>query len=238
MRAGAAALGVLVFVATACGSQSATGTPAPKTVVASAVHGKRYCEVLLVHLGATGLSADVYNSFPLNSCPQAAWTTLDAATLAKENGALAASLNGPRFWLMDSIDKVRTGPVVVKRFGGISMMLDATVEIGTSMAAARQPYVPHTVNRQASFTFLAGRHVFELVGPDGTTWVMQTLSRIVDPTLTEADLPALGSRLALPAGWTYRERTLTAPLVVRTAGSPAHVLQDPLSNSYSEVTTG
>jgi hypothetical protein len=31
---------------------------------------------------------------------------------------------------------------------------------------------------------------------------------------------------------------LTAPLVVRTAGQPAHVLQDSLADSYSEESNG
>jgi len=67
---------------------------------------------------------------------------------------------------------------------------------------------------------------------------MQTYSQIKDPTLSRADLPGLASRLALPAGWTYRVRTLTAPLVVATATSAARVLQDNLENSYSEETGG
>jgi uncharacterized lipoprotein NlpE involved in copper resistance len=67
---------------------------------------------------------------------------------------------------------------------------------------------------------------------------MQTYSQIKDPTLSMADLPGLASRLTLPAGWTYRARTLTRPLVVATATRAAHVLQDNLENSYSQETSG
>ena len=86
--------------------------------------------------------------------------------------------------------------------------------LGTNVAAAEMPFTVHAVSRQAAFTFHAGRQVYELVDPSGTVWVMQTWSQIKDPTLSEADLPGLASKLTLPAGWTYRVRTLNAPLVV------------------------
>jgi hypothetical protein len=62
---------------------------------------------------------------------------------------------------------------------------------------------------------------------------MQTWSQIVDPDLSRADLATLGERLALPAGWTYRTRTLTTPLRIDTTTHAAQVLQDELANSYS-----
>ena len=200
--------------------------------------GKRYCEVLLVHLSGTGLSATVYNTYPLNSCPEDTWNALDATTIAAANRVPYAELNGPRYWLMNSIAKVRSGGQVIKSFGGIAMIEEATVVLGSSVAAAQVPFTPHTVSRQAAFTFAAGRQVYELVAPGGTVWIMQTYSQIKDPTLSMADLPGLASRLTLPVGWTYRVRTLTRPLVIATATRAADVLQDNLDNSYSEETAG
>ncbi len=204
--------------------------------MATGLVGKRYCEVLLVHLTGSGLAATVYNTYPLNSCPEDKWAALDPTTIAAANGVPYAELNGPRFWLMNSIAKVRTGGQVVKTFGGIAMIEEATVVLGGSVAAAKVPFTPHTVSRQASFTFAAGRQVYELVDPAGT--VMQTYSQIKDPTLSMADLPGLASLLTLPAGWIYRTRTLTRPLVVATATRAAQVLQDNLENSYSQETSG
>ena len=201
----------LALVGAACGTTSATPTTtsgASHRLVATGLVGKRYCEVLLVHLGSAGLYADVYNTYPLNACPPGKWTALDATLLAEEHHALFAELNGPRFWLMDSIQKVRTSTEQITTFGGIAMILEATVELGPSIAAAQLPYTPHTVSRQAAFTFDTGRQVYELVAPDGTVWVMQTYSQIKVPTLSQADLPGLASRLTLPAGWIYRVRTL------------------------------
>ena len=224
-----------------CGSSTASPTttaPGPRTVATTRdLVGLRYCEVLLVHPGPTGAVASVYNTFPLNACPEDKWAALDAKTIAARNGAVLAGLNGPRFWLMDSIQKQRSGHEVIRSFGGIRMILEATVTLG-SLAAAGAPYVPHAVDRQTVFTFDAGRQVYELAAPNGTRWVMQAYSQIKDPTLSLADLPGLGSRLQLPAGWTYVVRRLTAPLTVVTTSTNAEVLQDTLSNSYSMETGG
>jgi hypothetical protein len=236
-----AAIAVVAWVSlgAACGSSSATSVPTSSTTVAArGLVGKRYCEVLLVRLTPSGLVATVYNTFPLNDCPEVQWAALDAKAIAAANGVPFAELNGPRYWLMDTIDKERSGAEVVKTFGGIAMIEEATVVLGASVAAAEIPYTPHAVSRQASFTFAAGRQVYELVAPDGTVWVMQTYSQIKDPTLSMADLPGLASRLMLPTGWTYRVRTLTEPLVVATEDHPAQVLQDDLEDSYSEETGG
>ncbi|MBU3706231.1 MAG: hypothetical protein FGM50_06045 [Mycobacterium sp.] len=194
------------------------------------VFGKRYGEVLLVRMGASGPEATVYNSFPLNDCPEQLWDALDAAAIAAENGAVAALLNGPRYWLMSGIEK-RAGELQpTKSFGGIEMIEQATVQLSSNNPA---PYSVNTVDRRAVFTFGAGRPVFELVDADGRRWVMQTYSQIVDKTLTLPDLGGLASRLTLPAGWHFETRTLTEPLVLDTTERPANVLQDDLTNSYS-----
>ena len=196
------------------------------------VFGKRYGEVLLVRMGPSGPEATVYNSFPLNDCPARLWDALDATAIAAENGAAAALLNGPRYWLMSGIGKRAGEPQPTKSFGGIEMIEQATVQLSSNNPA---PYSVNTVDRRAVFTFDAGRPVFELVDADGRRWVMQTYSQIVDKNLTLSDLAGLGSRLTLPAGWRYETRTLTEPLTVDTTGRPAHVLQDDLTNSYSLV---
>jgi hypothetical protein len=223
----------------ACDNTSTSSTTTSSTtVVAHDLVGKRYCEVLLVHLTSAGLTATVYNTYPLNSCPESEWGALNAKAIAAANGTPLAELNGPRYWLMNSITKERKGTEVIKTFGGITMIEEATVVLGSSLAAAAAPFTPHTVDRQASFSYAAGRQIYELVEPDGTAWIMQTYSQIIDPTLSQGDLPGLAPRLTLPVGWTYRVRTLTKPLVVATAYQPAEVLQDNLENSYSKESSG
>ena len=192
--------------------------------------GKRYGEVLLVAVGESGPEAAVYNTFPLNDCPAPLWDKLDAEVLAKENGAVAALLNGPRYWLMSSIDKVATGPQETRTFGGIEMIRQATVQLASQNPA---PYSVNKVARHTVFHFDAGRPVFELVAPDGQRWVMQTWSQIVDAKLGMQDLPGLGRRLNLPEGWRYETRVLTERLSVDTSTQDAHVVQDDLTNTYS-----
>lgn len=194
------------------------------------VYGKRYCEVLLVHMTDSGPEATVYNTFPLNDCPAELWDKLDAKALAAENDAAAALLNGPRYWLMSSIGKRGREEQEHKTFGGIEMIRQATVRLASMKPA---PYSVNRVDRKAVFVFDSGREIHELVDPDGRRWVMQTYSQTVDATLTETDLPTLAKRLSLPAGWRYETRTPSSPLRVDTTTAEACVTQDDLANSYS-----
>lgn len=192
--------------------------------------GKRYGEVLLVTPGEAGPQATVYNSFPLNDCPAELWSALDPHAIATEHGAATALLNGPRYWLMNAIEKQPEGPQVTKTFGGIEMIQQATVLLSSMNPA---PYTVNKVNRHTVFVFNAGEEVYELIDPEGRRWVMQTWSQVADPSLSRADLPKLADRLDLPQGWTYQPRVLTGELRVDTRTQAAQVLQDNLTNSYS-----
>lgn len=198
------------------------------------VFGKRYGEVLLIRMEASGPEATVYNTFPLNDCPAELWNALDADAIARDNGAVAAMLNGPRYWLMSQITKKAGEPQPRRTFGGIEMIEQATVQMAQAGSGINpQPYSVNKVDRRAVFTFGAGRPVFELLDPDGQRWIMQTYSQVADKSLALEDLPGLGARLKLPDGWRYETRTLTAPLVVDTTETVAHVMQDDLTNTYS-----
>ncbi|OBI05425.1 hypothetical protein A5715_02955 [Mycolicibacter heraklionensis] len=194
------------------------------------VSGKRYGEVLLVEIGPSGPQATVYNTLPLNDCPAQLWSALDAQAIAAENGAAAALLNGPRYWLMNTIEKAPQGPRETKTFGGIEMIKQAQVALSSMNPG---PYTVNEVTRHAVFVFDAGEQIYELIDPDGRRWVMQTWSQVVDPDLSRADLAGLADRLTLPAGWSYQARVLAGALRVDTTTEVARVLQDDLTNSYS-----
>jgi hypothetical protein len=215
-----------------------TTTDAVTTTTSTATritfHGRRYCELLLVKPVNGTPTAAVYNSFPLNGCPAEKWDVIDTAALARSEGVTAVIKNGPRFWLMDHVDKATTNDTPVRKtFGGIEMTLEATVAIGDG---ATTPYTPHAVTRATTFTFDKGNKIYELTAPDGTKYVMQTFSQQIDPKLGESDLVALAARLHLPSGWAYSSRVITEPLQVVTVDQPAQVLQDDLGNSYSMET--
>jgi hypothetical protein len=244
----------LVFLAS-CGSGNNSTTPestvteAPTTEVASTespetsttnpaaanMHGKRYCEILLLDLKDDGIYAEVFNTYPLNDCPDDQWKAIDTAAVAAEEGVVFASANGPRYWAMDSVVKSDMADVFSKTFGEVEMNRYASVYVGTSPADLLLPYSPHAVNRKAAFTFNAGTTVYMLHDVDGNTYVMQSWSQQVDPALNEADLLTLADRLQLPEGWTYDYKTLTEDFVVETRAEDAQVLGDDLRNSYSLV---
>jgi hypothetical protein len=231
---------------TTTSSSSSTTGPTEATVATADVsdtsalievnglRGRRYCEVLLVRPGVDAVTAEVYNSYGLNDCPAAQWEQLDASALAAEQDVPVALLNGPRYWLMDRIGRTSGRASTTLDFGGIDMFLAATVEI-TPGAMSATPYVPSSVDRATVFTFEEGSRVYELVTADGEVFVMQSWSQQVDPSLDEADLADLGSRLELPDGWTFLTRIADQPVRVETLDSPAQVLQDELRNSYTLV---
>jgi hypothetical protein len=198
------------------------------------MRGDRYCEVLLVRPINGVPNAEVYNSYPINACPDEVWKTLDAAALATQNGVPIALLNGPRYWLMNRVEQVNDGPVPdAVDFGGIEMIQRATVDLSV-VGVNQGPYTENRVNRRTKFVFTAGSRVYELVAADGSVYVMQSWSQQIDPTLNEEALAGLGERLQMPEGWAFRTRILDEDLVVETIDADAAVLTDELKNTYSE----
>ena len=217
-----------VETSTTTSTASTSTTEAPESM-----RGKRYCEVLLLTPAATGIEATVYNSFPLGDCPDDQWKELDGVAIAAEQGAALALLNGPRYWLMDSVER-DSADVISAMFGSIEMNRYATVAI-TDPSSVGRSYTPQTVDRKSLFVFRAGQTIFRLTADDGRQFVMQSWSQQSDPTLSEDDLADLGSRLQLPAGWVYEAVTLTDDLKVGITRQPAQVLQDEFLNSYSLI---
>jgi hypothetical protein len=192
----------------------------------------RYGEVLLAYLDGEQ-RIEVFNSFPMNQCPDELWRALDAETLAKESSATFAILNGPRYWLMDGIGKVANVHPVMRDFGGIEMRRVATLELDGDLA--RSFYHERHVNRGAIWYFDEGATVHELTSPEHRTYVMQAYCTGVDPSLTQDTLSGLATRLQLPSGWHFDSRVLDAELVVDTTERVATVLQDELENTYTLV---
>jgi hypothetical protein len=196
------------------------------------MRGVRYGEVLAVNARGDKLFAEVWGTQLLHDCPTDWWNSLDSGTLAKELGALMVKLNGPRYWTLDGFGtKVAVVDPVIREFHGMPMRRIAEVELGSNPAAV--PYTERNVNRGAVFFFDAGRTVHELVDPNGRAFVMQAYCVGVDPMLTVAGLDHLGERLSLPAGWSFRTRTLDSELIVDTTDHVATVVQDELENTYT-----
>jgi hypothetical protein len=172
----------------------------------------------------------------LNDCPDDLWRALDPAAIKRAYRVRAVILNGPRYFLMDKVAIADPGREIFA-FGGLQMRRLATVPLSLTTLLGglrRHPYREQAVRRTTVYVYDRGREVYELIAPDGATYVMQSYALSVDPSFTEADLPALAERLRLPQGWRYRVRRLEDEWSLRVDGE-ARVIQDELENSYQRV---
>jgi hypothetical protein len=203
------------------------------------VRDTRYGEIFLIRSEEGQLIGAVYNTTGLNDCPLDKWRALNPQELTTQFGVVAVQLNGPRFWTMDRITANAVGEVV--SFGGLEARWVAELPIPPDLSDPDHPgaryYRDMVIKRETEFHFAAGRPVYEMLTPDGKTYVMQAYSHIVDDSLTMQSLAALGGQLQIPEGWQYRARTPGQELTLATAGGQAHVLQDELQNTYMQLVT-
>jgi hypothetical protein len=203
-------------------------TASAKRVEVKGVYNTRYCEVLeLKGLPPNGL-VTVWNTIGYyRNCPLGQWRALSPQQIAADNGDVAVIMNGPRYWLMNSIVGSPEGS---GSFNGMKFHKVATISITSNDQLVQTPYTERTITRDNTWKWKKGQTVYELVAP-GATYVMQSYSQIKDPSETLADLPSLASRLSLPQGWTYRQRTLKKDMALKANGG-ATILQDDLQNTY------
>jgi hypothetical protein len=199
------------------------------------LHDTRYGELLFATLGENAITAEVWTTSTLNECPAELWDPIDAQAEATRRGAAFGLKNGPRYWLIDEIQRASViEDIELAKFGGLDMVRVAKVTVDAGNLAAGG-YREVKVDRRTLFTWKAGRRVYELTNSEGVTYVMQAYSQIVDPTLKSGDLEHLGDVLKPPEGWRYGSRVLEGVLLVDTRTTEASVLQDELQNSYSRL---
>ena len=172
-------------------------TPVPES---GSLFKVRYCEILLPFLEDGGIMATVYGTQQLNDCPQDAWDAIDPTAIAAEYGALLASKNGPRYWVLDEIEIGEGGFDAdppegfgqVFLFGDLEMRLLTTVVPPVDEGSnAANPYSIARVDRNTISTFAAGRRVYQLQDPEGERYIMQSFCQIVDPDLQLHELARL-----------------------------------------------
>jgi hypothetical protein len=206
------------------------------SISVSQLRNKRYCEVLYGNQSFLTLVVKVFSTQGLNECPQEAWHLITKKTISDANKATFVRLNGPRYWMIDSL-KASGNTVNHEResFGGIEMNLRATIQVGLFRQLQQlwgdTFYRATTVHRNTISIYKAGSPVHELISPSGERYVMQSYAQIVNPNLSMTDLSTLEQQLQLPKGWSYRTRLLTEDLNL-VANGAAYVIQDNLMNSY------
>lgn len=189
---------------------------------------KRYCEVVVGH----GLSAYVYNSVGLNSCPEDLWTKLNVKKIKKQADSSFIYLNGPRYFTMDKVINTKLYDDTIKDFGGIEMRVGGVVKISIrDLLKGFRPYREHHVTRKTTWIYEAGKPVYELISPSKQVFVMQSYSVEV-VKLTPESLMSLRSMLKLPKGWQFKSGIIKKDTSLETLNSKAVVVQDSLKNTY------
>lgn len=198
----------------------------------------RYCELFFITgTPDTGLTANFVNSSALNNaadpkdfCPASVWDKITPDALKAEYEVAGVFKNGPRHWVNDWVKLPAGG---VGTFAGLEARWFGKVDLpkgfGTQGATA---YNPTTVARKSSMGFDAGQPVFILDDPDGTPWVMQAFTTLVDKDLSYDSLKDLGNTLQLADGWSFRVKVLDEPLTIQAVDGVAQIVQDELQGTY------
>ena len=232
IRAGA--LAGLILVASGASAEAETSGLIIKGNVIEGVRNARYCEIIPIVRDRFHLVATVYNTLGLNDCPADVWAAITEDSMKKPFGAITVLLNGPRYFLMDSITaKGATKAGKKIEAGGLALTERASIDLGLFDMLHRS-YRETTIDRDTLYLFKAGSPVFMLEAPDGSRYVMQAYAQIVDKTLSYNDLPALSARLKLPSGWRYTTMVPEKDLIAGAEGK-ATVVQDDLENTYQKL---
>ena len=209
-------------------------TPDPATHTVEGVRNGRYCEIIPVVRVRFRLVATVYNTLGLNDCPAAIWDRITETEMKKHFGAVKVLLNGPRHFMMDKIvagDNPATGEKI--EAGVLALSERASIDLDL-FGMRTEPCRERTIERDTRYVFDAAKPVFLLVSPDGARYAMQAYAQMIDKSLSYADLPGLGGRLKLPAGWRYESMVPATDRVLGAHGA-AIIVQDDLDNTYQKI---
>jgi hypothetical protein len=108
-------------------------------------------------------------------------------------------------------------------------------EVGGHGKGPFASYQEGVITRHSKYEWLKGSQVYLLPSPDGHTWIMQAYTNLVDKNLTQAELPNLGTKLALPLGWKFEVKTLDKDLTLVPPPPDylAHAVSDNFQNIYA-----
>lgn len=195
--------------------------------------GQRYLGAA-VFVG-TGLNARAHmhaTAGVMHVPPEFQWSP-DPERIARELRVDQFFPNTGRIWTFDE-GELQGGYVI--DFDGAKMTWLGEMVAKDTIAHFMGPkYVPTLLYRPTRWTWHAGKPAHILRQPDGPTWVMQEMTKDVDPALSIDNLDAIGSKLkTLPAGWKFDTKILTEDLVLDTTKSDgwASIIRDDLDCTY------
>ena len=168
------------------------------------------------------------------------WNAITEKDVQKQFNSIMVKLNGPRFWVMDTVDFGKSTLVdsSITYIGGLKMVV-----VGVPRASLWDifcklvfgdvnTYAERAVVRKTTYVFKAGRLIYTLTSPEGKQYVMQSGSAQYNP-LNIDSLQDLGSKLKLPAGWKYRVIRLEKDLYVTAKDAIGRIVNDEFFNTYS-----
>jgi len=211
--------------------------------------GNAFYEILFMNRDAKGPGGignyynSIGNSFDVsNEVLDARFRALDPAKLKQEYGSDGVRFNGPRRFVANGFSGLAYDGCKTREIGGIPFSLYgtfATPGFEVFMTGKEASYHVLISKRTNTFYFNAGERVHELITPQGEVYTMFSLSLRLDPNNTIENLPTLAKRLTLPAGWTYRMRTLDQDLALSStydANPPNSIVLDQFENNYQHNT--
>lgn len=209
------------------------------TIRVEGLHDYPQGEIFLLTEADGGYDALVYNTTGRGPCPDEAFSAIDVDKLRAALGCDLVWKNPRRFWLMDALTIDIVGEPAT--LDGVDFNLVAKMRMPAGFDPAQDQsalaYHPTRISRTNVYEFDAGRQVHLLRSPDDVTWVMQTYTDARAHDLTASRLAALGDRLALPEGWSYRTVTLDRDFAITTRGV-ANIVPDDLANMYQGLIDG
>lgn len=193
--------------------------------------GSRYCEVIFFN----GREVSVYDTLYLNECPHALWKGVSTQEIKSDTKSYFVYLNGPRRFTVDIVKQHHLVEPKPKIFNRLEMHKVGVVhpslrEIMFGAAA----YHEHHVERHTTWTYAAGKQIYELIDPLGQVYVMQSFA-ILATQQTEQDLRALEYRLQLPKKWRFKTGILQKDTQLNTLNNDSVVIQDDLRNTYQKA---
>lgn len=233
----------LFFVLFACLGAKASALDKKESIRAQVrdMRGTRYCEILVSN-SAKGIMSvfdlTAYNTL-MFGCDQDQWNNLTERTVQDQFNSVLVKLNGPRYWVMDTVtasSKLINEEITF--IGGLKMMVVGIVEASLYDIFCKivfgkiTDYVERHVNRHTIYVFHKDSTVYVMTSPVGKTYIMQSFSAQYAP-LTLDSLDNLGAMLHPPAGWSYKAINLTEELHIPAPNSIGTLINDEFFNSYS-----
>ena len=190
------------------------------------MRGYRYCELLFQFDDRT----EVWGTQGLNQCPQTDWNELDLDRIKSSNNATNLIANGPRYFVVNSSIDMDLPDESTRKFGNLEMRKLATV----GMLDIERSFTEISVYRNNIWIFKEDEQIYLLIDTDGSEYIMQSYSLVIDASMEESKLSHLEEKLNLPVGWRYETRVLDSELRVPANGE-AIVLRDNLGNTYQKI---